>query len=130
MRAVSSALDDVSRPYPQITQIDAWNLWINPIRMSSKSHFFEKSLLLLIVLAFANDTSAHEGPPFPLFVDQKVDRYVVSVWTDPDVGTALFFVIVNDQDLPPELHVRIGVQAVIGRLAEVFYLAGREKIQG
>ena len=98
--------------------------------MSSKSHFFEKSLLLLIVLAFANDTSAHEGPPFPLFVDQKVDRYVVSVWTDPDVGTALFFVIVNDQDLPPDLHVRIGVQPVSGRLAEVFYPAERENIQG
>ena len=59
---------------------------------------------------------AHEGPPFPLFVDQKVDRYVVSVWTDPDVGTALFFVIVNAPDLPADLHVRIGVQPVSGRL--------------
>ncbi len=92
---------------------------------------FRKSLLLLlIVLVFVRTTNAHEGPPFPLFVDQKVDRYVVSVWTDPDVGTALFFVIVNGQELPADLHVQIGVQPVSGRLAEVFYPAERENIQG
>lgn len=91
---------------------------------------FRKGLLLLIVLVFARNTSAHEGPPFPLFVDQKVDRYVVSVWTDPDVGTALFFVIVNGQELPTDLHVQVGVQPVSGRLAEVFYPAERENVQG
>jgi hypothetical protein len=91
---------------------------------------FRKSLVLLIVLVFARTTMAHEGPPFPLFVDQKVDRYVVSVWTDPDVGTALFFVIVNEQELPADLQVRIGVQPVSGRLAEVFYPAERENVQG
>ena len=91
---------------------------------------FRNGLLLLIVLVFATSTRAHEGPPFPLFVDQKVDRYVVSVWTDPDVGTALFFVIVNGQELPKDLHVQIGVQPVSGRLAEVFYPAERENVQG
>ncbi len=90
----------------------------------------QKSLFLLIVVMFARTTRAHEGPPFPLFVDQKVDRYVVSVWTDPDVGTALFFVIVNAPDLPPDLHVQIGVQPTSGRLAEVFYPAERENVQG
>ena len=84
----------------------------------------------VVCIVFARGVSAHEGPPFPLFVDQKVDRYVVSVWTDPDVGTALFFVIVNDPDLPPDLHVQIGVQPVSGRLAEVFYPAERENVQG
>lgn len=88
-------------------------------------------LLLFVALAFARTASAHEGPPFPLFVDQKVDRYVVSVWTDPDVGTALFFVIVNSEtQLPPDLQVRIGVQPVSGRLGEVFYPAERENVQG
>jgi len=82
------------------------------------------------IVALASSIRAHEGPPFPLFVDQKVDRYVVSVWTDPDVGTALFFVIVNAPDLPPDLHVQIGVQPVSGRLAEVFYPAERENVQG
>jgi hypothetical protein len=86
--------------------------------------------VLMILLAFARVTSAHEGPPFPLFEDQKVDRYVVSVWTDPDVGTALFFVIVNGQEIPADLQVQIGVQPVSGRLAEVFYPAERENVQG
>ncbi|HEY0761235.1 MAG TPA: hypothetical protein VGD61_02600 [Pyrinomonadaceae bacterium] len=86
--------------------------------------------ICVVCIVFARSVSAHEGPPFPLFVDQKVDRYVVSVWTDPDVGTALFFVIVNAPDLPPDLHVQIGVQPVSGRLAEVFYPAERENVQG
>ncbi len=86
------------------------------------------ALLFIIFFLFARAASAHEGPPFPLFVDQKVDRYVVSVWTDPDVGTALFFVIVNGQD-SADLRVQIGVQPVSGRLQEVFYTAERENLQ-
>jgi len=89
-------------------------------------------LLFIILFLFGRAASAHEGPPFPLFVDQKVDRYVVSVWTDPDVGTALFFVIVNAQDsaaVPADLRVQIGVQPVSGRLAEKFYAAERENLQ-
>lgn len=91
------------------------------------------ALLLLVTLVFTERTKAHEGPPFPLFVDQKIDRYVISVWTDPDVGTAQFFVIVNPQQpaqLPGDLHVQLGVQPVSGRLPEVFYPATRENLQG
>jgi hypothetical protein len=83
-----------------------------------------------VILLIAATATAHEGPPFPLFVDQKVDRYVVSVWTDPDVGTALFFVIIDQKDLPADLRVQIGVQPVSGRLSEVFYPAERENVQG
>jgi hypothetical protein len=86
------------------------------------------ALLFIVFFVFVRAASAHEGPPFPLFVDQKVDRYVVSVWTDPDVGTALFFVIVNGQD-STDLRVQIGVQPVSGRLQEVFYTAERENLQ-
>jgi hypothetical protein len=91
------------------------------------------ALLVLVMLVFAKSSSAHEGPPFPLFVDQKVDPYVVSVWTDPDVGTAQFFVIVNPQQngrLPPDLRVEVGVQPVSGRVPEVFYSAARQNLQG
>lgn len=84
---------------------------------------------LFIILLFATTASAHEGPPYPLFVDQKVDRYMVSVWTDPDVGTGQFFVILNTPDLPPDLRVQIGVQPVSGRLPETFYSAQRENLQ-
>ena len=86
-------------------------------------------LLLVLVLLLVQTTLAHEGPPFPLFVDQKVDRYVVSLWTDPDVGDALFFVIVNGQP-PPDLQVQIGVQPTSGRLPEAFYTAQHESVSG
>ena len=90
-------------------------------------------LSLTAIVFFATRTSAHEGPPFPLFVDQNVDRYVVSVWTDPDVGTALFFVIVSAPEpaqLPADLRVQLGVQPASGRLSEVFYPTVREDPQG
>jgi hypothetical protein len=90
-------------------------------------------LSFVIFLFLTTSTSAHEGPPFPLFVDQKVDRYTVSVWTDPDVGTALFFVIVKvseAEQLPADLRVQVGVQPANGRVPEVFYSATRENLQG
>lgn len=89
-------------------------------------------LTLLGVLVFVNPTRAHEGPPYPLFMDQKVDRYVVSLWSDPDVGDALFFVIITEPQaaqLPPDLRVQIGVQPATGRLPEAFYTAERENLQ-
>ena len=89
------------------------------------------ALPLLIILLLARATLAHEGPPFPLFVDQKVDRYVVSLWSDPDVGDALFFVIVNTPDqLPMDLQVQIGVQPASGRLPEALYPGERESVSG
>ena len=88
------------------------------------------SAAFFIILLFAHITTAHEGPPFPLFVDKKVDPYVISVWTDPDVGTGLFFVILSGTELPSDLHVQIGVQPVTGRLPEAFYNAEREQVQG
>lgn len=102
--------------------------------MSSGSHRAIYLLLpLAIIFLFARLASAHEGPPFPLFVDQKVDRYLISVWTDPDVGTALFFVIVSAQEpaeVPADLKVQIGVQPASGRLPETFYSGEREQVQG
>ena len=97
--------------------------------MSSGSHFQKSSLPLLLIFLLARTAVAHEGPPFPLFEDQKVDRYVVSLWSDPDVGDALFFVIVNGQP-PPDLQVQIGVQPNSGRLPEAFYTAQQENVSG
>ena len=102
-------------------------------RMNSGPNFRRHALPLIITLLMARIVSAHEGPPFPLFVDQKVDRYIVSLWSDPDVGDALFFVIVSAQDgaqVPGDLHVQIGVQPVSGRLPEAFYTGERENVSG
>lgn len=95
-------------------------------------HSARHALPFVIFCLLTTTTSAHEGPPFPLFVDQKVDRYLVSVWTDPDVGTGQFFVIISAQDsgeVPADLRVQIGIQPVSGRLAETFYAAERENLQ-
>jgi hypothetical protein len=76
---------------------------------------------------------AHAGPPFPLIEDQKVGPYVVSVWTDPDVGTGTFFVMLNPPpgiSIPADLKISVGVQPVTGRLTESFYPAEREDLRG
>jgi hypothetical protein len=85
---------------------------------------------LVIIFGMVRIASAHEGPPYAIVVDQKADRYVVSVWSDPDVGEALFFVILNAPEPPADLRVQIGVQPVSGRLPEAFYAAERENVQG
>ena len=101
--------------------------------MSSGSKFTRRALSLVIFLLLARTAIAHEGPPFPLFVDQKLDNYVVSLWSDPDVGDALFFVIVSTPptaQLPTDLQVQIGIQPNSGRLPEAFYPAARENVSG
>jgi len=89
-------------------------------------------VLLTIALSFTQ-ADGHEGPPFPLLVDQKIHPYTISVWTDPDVGTGTFFVIVNSDNgakVPDDLKVQIGVQPVSGRLSEAFYSGQREDLRG
>ena len=49
---------------------------------------------------------AHEGPPFPILMDQPLAGCVVSVWADPDIGEATFFIVVEQPsggppDTPP-----------------------------
>lgn len=89
--------------------------------------------LPFLLLAITPSASAHDGPPFPIIVDQQVGPCTISVWTDPDVGTGTFFVIVNGSagaPIPDDLKVQIGVQPTTGRLAEAFYSAEREDLSG
>jgi hypothetical protein len=74
----------------------------------------------------AGPAAAHEGPPFPILMDQPAGPYVASVWSDPDIGTGQFFVVLEPpkgRSLPERTRVRIGVQPVTGRLAEAMYEA-------
>lgn len=80
--------------------------------------------LLLGGLLPARPVLAHYGPPFPVLVDKRVGPYIASVWTDPNIGTGTFFVILGapkGHRLPAKMTVRIGVQPVSRRLPEVFY---------
>jgi hypothetical protein len=66
-------------------------------------------------------------------MDQKVGPWTISVWTDPDVGTGTFFVLVNGatgDTIPSDLNVEVGVQPASGRLAEASYHAVREDLRG
>ena len=89
------------------------------------------SLALLLTLGglCARAAGAHVGPPFPILEDQKVGPYVAAVWTDPDIGTATFYVMLEaraGQRLPPGTRVRIAVQPLSGRLPEASYETERQ----
>jgi hypothetical protein len=88
--------------------------------------------VLLLILFGSVKAQAHEGPPYPVIVDQAVGRFVVSVWADPDVGTGTFFIILEPpkgQALPDDISVELGVQPVSGRLAETHYNAIRDGVR-
>jgi len=92
--------------------------------------FFQTSLLAVLC---CQRIAAHNGPPFPIITDQRVGPCVVSLWTHPDVGTGLFFVMVDPLPggtIPKDLKVEVGVQPVSGRLAEVVYPAWLENLRG
>lgn len=89
-------------------------------------------LAVCLLLSLFSNSSAHEGPPFPIIVDKSVGPCIVSVWTDPDVGESTFFVIINPQPggtIPADLKVQLGVQPTSGRLAEALYPAQREDLR-
>jgi hypothetical protein len=81
-------------------------------------------MALLFCFAAAPQVRAHQGPPFPILVDQNTAGYSVSVWADPDIGEARFFVILESPsgNLPAESpHVSMWVEPVSGRLDRVDY---------
>lgn len=77
--------------------------------------------------------SAHEGPPFPILMDKPAAGHVVSVWADPDIGEATFYVIVETPAgaMPDqEPKVALSVQPVSGRLERVEYAGKRQNLSG
>jgi hypothetical protein len=89
-------------------------------------------LWTLVLVISPLPAAAHQGPPFPILVDRPLGPYVVSVWTDPDIGTGTFFVVLDAPEgkrLPARTRVRIGVQPVSGRLPEVVYEAESQHVR-
>ena len=86
----------------------------------------------ILWLAAVPQVHAHEGPPFPLVVDRRAGPYVISIWTDPDIGIGKFFVIVAPapgMSLPEENRVEVCVQPVSGRLPEACSAGTRENLR-
>lgn len=92
-------------------------------------------LFLLAGWLSAGLASAHVGPPFPILEDQRVGPYLASVWTDPDIGTATFFVVLESPEgaalrrLPVPARVEVAVQPVTKRLGEVVYQAEAQPVR-
>lgn len=75
---------------------------------------------------------AHEGPPFPILLDKPAGEFVVSVWADPDIGEAQFFIIVETKDgqaPAEEPAVSMWAQPISGRLDRVDYTSERQPLR-
>lgn len=91
----------------------------------------KRSAFLLLFLWSTLPALAHQGPPFPILENQRAGPYMASLWTDPDVGTGTFFVVLEPpkgRSLPAKTRVRIGLQPVSKRLPEVVYEAEPQKV--
>jgi len=76
---------------------------------------------------------AHVGPPYPIMQNRKVGPFNVEVWSNPDVGTGSFYIIVDPPKgssltVPSDMKVQVTVQPVSKRLPEATYGAWREKL--
>lgn len=80
--------------------------------------------IVLLALAGAVPAWAHRGPPFPILQNYKIGQLNVSVWSNPDVGNGLFYVLISPPKgsaIPRDLKVRIAVQPLSRRLPEKAY---------
>ncbi len=65
--------------------------------------------------------------------NRKVGPFNVEVWSNPDVGTGSFYVIIDPPkdsgvSVPSDMKVRVAVQPVSKRLAVAVYNTWREKL--
>lgn len=90
-------------------------------------------LFALFVLCFCVPAWAHIGPPYPIMQNRKVGPFNVEVWSNPDVGTGSFYIIVDPPKgsgiaVPADMKVQVAVQPVSKRLPVAVYSAWREKL--
>jgi len=94
-------------------------------------------LPLLLVLGTgllpAARVAAHGGPTFPIAQDRPAGPFRISIWADPDVGSALFYVIVTDaagHPLTDPPTVDVWVQPIAGRHADTRYPTEKQEANG
>jgi len=90
------------------------------------------TLVALLVVCGSIPAWAHIGPPYPIMQDRKVGPFTVAVWSNPDVGTGSFFVIIDPPpggSVPSDMKVQVAVQPASKRLSEKTYDAWREKLR-
>jgi hypothetical protein len=98
-------------------------------RLSWRAHL---AMAALLAVCGSSPAWAHIGPPYPIMQDRKVGPLTVAVWSNPDVGTGSFFVVIDPPkggSVPPDMKVQVIVQPISGRLPEKAYGAWREKLR-
>jgi len=86
-----------------------------------------------MALAECPRVSAHEGPPFPILMDKPLGGYLVSVWADPDIGEATFFIVVESPLGGPPAEapsVSMWIEPFSGRLDRVSCETKQEALRG
>ena len=74
---------------------------------------------------------AHEGPPFPVIVDQVVGPYTASLWADPDIGIGTFYIVLTRPeggDVPTITRAEVIVEPASGRLPAAVYGAQAQEV--
>jgi len=75
---------------------------------------------LALALAAASPAAAHDGPPYPILVDEPFGDRTLSVWADPDVGVGTFYLYLPEEKAGEagQARVSLWVAPSDGRLAE------------
>ncbi len=89
-------------------------------------------ILLFVLMWFASSQRAlaHVGPPFPILTDREIPGHLVSIWADPDIGEALFYLVLEPregQKAPAVSNVEFWVEPVNGRLPRKSYPVNQQK---
>lgn len=108
------------------------------MKKSNRNRIYERRswryilLLAMCLTVFPPKTEAHEGPPFPIIIDEVVGPFLVSVWTDPDIGIGTFFVVfepASGDDTSEITSVQVAVEPTSGRLDERIYSAESQYVR-
>jgi hypothetical protein len=89
----------------------------------------------MLIAMLAASAGAHRGPPFPVLMNHALAHfpYVVSVWADPDIGDAQFYIVFEPADgTSPPLEVSwvsLWAEPLSGRLARADYPAARQTLR-
>lgn len=94
---------------------------------------YSKLAFALFALCVCVPAWAHIGPPYPIMQNRKVGPFNVEVWSNPDVGTGSFYVVIDPPKgsgltVPADMKVQVAVQPVSKRLPVAVYSAWREKL--
>jgi hypothetical protein len=103
------------------------------LRNLSQAGMLRICLISVLLILYAGVPAwAHIGPPFPIMQNRKIGSLNVEVWSNPDVGTGSFWIVIDPpkgSSIPPDLKVRVAVQPVSGRLPEKIYDAWRDQLR-